>query len=1594
MNKNTLFLYTLLLIVGNTFSYATTFVPVNDECGNATVLTVNSGQSCTSIATTSFSAATVSPEGNTCTVATTGDIWYQFVATSTSHTVSLSNFTGTPQPVAMVIYEGADCSTFTQVYCSINNVINATSLTVGETYKLRLYFNTTTPSLTATTFSVCVTTPPPPSDNNQSDCVITTINFDFESPAPPPVTNYPIFLNHNVVQGWRTTASDQMMEFWPVPNYENVPAYSGNQFIELNANLVSGVYQDYQTPEVTTFSYGFAHRGRQGTDTCQLLAGPPGGPYTPVGASVTTSNTAWSYNTGTYDVPAGQTVTRFIFQSVSSVGGASVGNYLDAITFTANNGILSPNPYYMDCGDLIASVEAAGTGTWMAHSDNPSTTTITDASSNSTTISGFTSEGLYYYDWVTQYCVTTLEISFSGDSVPPPVVANVVYCQGETATALTAEVLPGNTASWFAGAPPVPSTAVVGTTNYYVSQVAPTGCESIAALIVVTVNGLGDPVTDFTLPASVCFGSTEVQPQPATGFTAGGTYTAESGLTIDAVTGEIDPATSTPGDYNVVYTVVANSCNTAGNSSVPITIDPVPGTPDFTLVQPDCFITTGTITINSPLGADYTYSIDGTNYQPEAVFTTVPSGTYTLYVQNATGCITEYDSAIIDPVLVTPIVPDVAIAQPTCTVATATVTVNAPIGAQYTYSINDIDYQSSTVFNDVVSGNYTITVQNTDGCMNTTNILVNPQPPTPPTPDVVITQPDCDVLSGILTVSSPIGTEFTYSIDGINYQASTVFSGLSQGSYSVTVMNSFGCSSTSGNFDIDLAPVPVPTPQVSVIQPTCTVATGTITIDAPVGTQYTYSINGIDYQSSTIFNDVLPDTYTITIQNTDGCMATTSIQVNSQPPTPPVPNVVVTQPSCSALLGTLTVNFPVGAGFTYSIDGVNYQASNVFSGLLQGSYSIIAMNSFGCSSTSATYNIDAPLTPVPSPQLSAVQPDCSTALGTIAVSSPLGASYTYSIDGITFQSGILFTGLIPGTYTILVKNADGCIAGSSISVYPAPDMPAIADVTVSQPDCGSATGTITVNSPTGVGLTYSIDGINFQPNPVISGLAQGSYTLTVKNNVGCISVTNPIIISSSLTIPQQPVITAIQPTCDTPTGTITVTSPIGAGLTYSIDGINYQSNTDFTGLTPGMIYNVTVQNAVGCTVMSLPLTIHNAPEVPAVPTLNVVQTDCDNSRGLITVDAPVGEGIKYSINNISFQPSPVFTNLVPGIYTITVRNLDGCTASDTVEIYPQLATSDPGIIDGPLQVCETSTAQFTNATIGGTWSVSNEDRATISDTGELTAISSGNVIVYYTVQNPNECAAVAELSVWIVGAPRPQLFDTFICLDIETGEYANAELNTGLSIDQYSFVWYNGSTELPNTDGYITVTEPGEYSVDVTNIALGCTGSATAIVSVSSQAIVNVVVGEDFNRRQSITITVLGGSGDYEYQLNDGAFQDEAIFTGIEQGEYSVTVRDKNGCGSSTEVIYALNYPRFFSPNGDGVRDTWFIEGLRGRSNTNIYIFDRYGKVVGSVIPGTVGWDGTFDGEILPATDYWFTISYISSDGNSKEFKAHFSLIR
>lgn len=1733
-----------------------TVAPPNDECANAILLGTNSNQNCSTYALASFSAATVSPEGGTpCTAVTPKDIWYKFNATSTSHDIQLSNFSGTPQPVVIMLYEGSLCGSLTQLKCSTNNYVQATGLTVGLAYKIRIYYDVASPDLSGS-FRVCITTPPPPVNNNQADCLIGTANPNFENPANGNASLYPTFVNHHFVQGWRTTASDQMMEFWPTPNYENVVAPSGTQFIELNANLVSGIYQDYDTPVATVFNYSFKHRGRMGTDTCQLLAGPPQGPFLPV-TTAATGTSGWGTYTGTYTVPTSQLVTRFIFQSVSSVGGASVGNFLDSILFTANNGITTPSPYNMACFTNTAAVSAAGIGTWVASPFNPSVTTITSPTANTTTITGFSASGYYQYDWVTQYCTSTIDIIFNDGTMTGPGVTNVVYCVNETATPLTATPVTDYGLYWYTaptgGTPatnaPIPTTTIAGTTTYYVSQISLDGCESNRVPITITVQTLAPTVTGFTIPAAACAGSANIAPVPAAGFTAGGVFSAGTGLALNPSTGEIDITTSLPGNYTVTYTVATTSCTTGGSSTMPLQITGQPGAVSAVPVQATCTTAVAAINVTAPTGAGLTYSIDGATFQPGTTFSNVLPGTYTVTVKNAGNCTSVSQPVTIDPIPVVPGIITTNLAQPDCTTATGSITVTAPLSTGLTYSIDGVTFQQGTVFTDIAPGNYTVTAKNTDNCTSLSAIAILPQPVTPALPVIAAIQPVCGTPTGILEVTSPTGTGITYSIDnGVSYQVATTFTGLMAGQYTIIAKNAAGCTSLSAVQTINPALAVPGTVTATLVHPTCLTATGGFTITAPTGNGLTYSIDGITFGTITTYTGLAPGSYTITAKNSDNCTSSSTVTILPQPATPAVPVVNVTQPICGTPTGSLTVTSPIGNGLTYSINnGSTYQATAIFTGLAPGQYSVMVKNAAGCTNISALETINPALT-VPGPVTTAIiQPDCSTATGSftiispvgngmvysvnnsafttntvygnlpagsynviaknndgctsstnvnivpqpvtpaapvvtlnqptctmagsIVVNSPLGNGLTYSINGTVFQAGTTFTSVPAGTYTITVKNtiggctnvlplqtinaappvpgaltfnvihptctiatgsitvtsptgnvmtysidngvtyqsgttfsnyasgvytiiaknSFGCTTSQQVTINPIQNTPAIPVIVLLQPTCTNAMGTLTVSSPTGSGLQYSINGGTTYQNGLQFSVPQGSYTVMVKNSAGCTSVSSPQVINAQPITPAMPDLAITQPNCTTTTGQASVNTPLTGG-TYKLDNGAYQSGTTFTTIAPGS-HIITVMNADGCTA-SKTFVIAQPPTIPAVALYVLTQPDCDTATGTIVVTAPQGAGLRYSINNgVTDQISTVFTNVVPGNYSITVTNAAGCTSQTGIFTIdnPPAAAPSPGVITGNTEVCVGGSLQLANIVPGGVWGIDATGYATIDATGLVTADVEGTVVVTYTVGTT--CTATAQKTIRIVPLPEPVLRNDFICIDPLTGQSGTADLNTGLSTVDYSFEWKLGATILPDTGSAIVALAPGEYTVNVTRLSTGCTGSTTAQIVRSSVANAVAEVGNDFQFRQTINVTVTSGYGDYEYSINGVDFQESPNFGNIFDGDYTITIRDKNGCGTTEVSVYAINYPRFFSPNGDGSNDSWNITGLRDQTNCKIYIFDRFGKVITMVVPDKQGWDGTFNGASLPATDYWFHL-YYQSGGENKEFKSHFSLIR
>ena len=205
------------------------------------------------------------------------------------------------------------------------------------------------------------------------------------------------------------------------------------------------------------------------------------------------------------------------------------------------------------------------------------------------------------------------------------------------------------------------------------------------------------------------------------------------------------------------------------------------------------------------------------------------------------------------------------------------------------------------------------------------------------------------------------------------------------------------------------------------------------------------------------------------------------------------------------------------------------------------------------------------------------------------------------------------------------------------------------------------------------------------------------------------------------------------------------------------------------------------------------------------------------------------------------------------------------------------------------------------------------------------------------------------------------------------------------TIPGYTYLWNTGETTQQ-----ITVNTAGNYSVTLTN-GSSCSITQNFNVIGSEAATITGILINDFSNNNSAEIQV-SGTGNYTFSLDGSMYQDSAIFDQLSEGEYTVFVKDENGCGIVSQSFYILDYPKFFTPNNDGINDYWNIKNLnkRGLEASKIYIFDRYGKFLKQINPQGTGWNGNYNGKSLPSDDYWFVLEM--TDG--KVIKRNFSLNR
>lgn len=257
----------------------------------------------------------------------------------------------------------------------------------------------------------------------------------------------------------------------------------------------------------------------------------------------------------------------------------------------------------------------------------------------------------------------------------------------------------------------------------------------------------------------------------------------------------------------------------------------------------------------------------------------------------------------------------------------------------------------------------------------------------------------------------------------------------------------------------------------------------------------------------------------------------------------------------------------------------------------------------------------------------------------------------------------------------------------------------------------------------------------------------------------------------------------------------------------------------------------------------------------------------------------------------------------------------------------------------------------------------------------------GEVIYTRVENNSTGCYSIAQFSAIINPLPIIELGNQVICLD---NMPLLVSANTNYPTDTY--LWSTGEIT-PE----IEITDIGSYWVTVTS-EFGCENTRNFGVSESEAATIETTEVIDFSDPNNITVTI-SGIGNYLYQLDGFEPQDSNVFTNVAMGYHTVTIIDLNGCANVTKEVLVVDIPKFFTPNNDGAFDTWHIIGIETLPGTVITIFNRYGKLLTQLNSNSPGWDGRYNGEKMPTSDYWF-VADVQRGSIAFQVKGHFTLKR
>lgn len=915
-----------------------------------------------------------------------------------------------------------------------------------------------------------------------------------------------------------------------------------------------------------------------------------------------------------------------------------------------------------------------------------------------------------------------------------------------------------------------------------------------------------------------------------------GTYT----VTVTDINGCQGTASATIGNSDLIIDAIITNVTCYGGSNGQIEVSGWNGTPPYT----------------------YQWSNGSTN----PILSNIPAGNYSVTVYDSGNCSVSETITVTEPPM---IVISFSTTQPGCTGGNGSATANVTGGTPgYTYAWSN--GATGPTASNLPSGTYTVTVTDANLCteVGAVNIIAAP----PLSVSVNGNEPSCNGGNDGSATAQVFGGTPPFSYQWTNGGTIQTISNLTAGGYTVTITDAQGCTGV-GNIWLNEPPnlnlMITASPQVCQNQ-----SDGMATV-FPNGGTPPYSYAWSTGSTAQMISGLSSGTYSVTVTDANNCVKTGSVTINLSDL---ILDVAKADVACfGESSGSILVSGWAGQPpYTYlwNTGATTPEITN----LPVGTYTVTVTDAAGCQVTDDII-INQP--PVINVSATSTPAGCSVNNGTATVTASGGVPpFTYAWNN--FQTTQTISNLAPGTYSVTVQDANFCTKSTSVTVTGGSNFSvSINAVNVS---CAGGNDGFAMAMPSGGQAPYTYLWSNGNTTNAISNLGSGFFSVTVTDALGCtgsanVTITEPAPITANVSTQNT--------TCGIPNGSATANVTSGGQAPFTYTWSNGGVGQTISNLTPGTFF-VTITDSNNCQTTASG-TVGSSPSVSVNITANNVLCFGGND-GSATASVSSGTA-PYSYSWSNGGTTQTINNLTAGSYSVTVTDNDGCTANSSVSISEpsavglNLTKNDPtcGLNNG------SATVNASGGTPGYTYAWSNGGGGQT-----INGLSAGTYSV--TATDSNGCTKTG--SVTLQGSS-PITVTTLVisstCVGANNGS-ASASATGGTA--PYTYEWSTGDTG--NTVFNLAA---GTYTVTVTS-SNGCTGTGSVLIPTSASPTCSAFVVQDPTTPNSndgiAEASATGGTPPYTYLWSNGQTTKQA--TGLDEGTYSVTVTDFNGCTCVSSV--------------------------------------------------------------------------------------------